>query len=116
MIRKKCEAVFDRITRKNSSHRPNFFRSGPAVLEAVDVMLGVGYRGVRIAPGEADFKRGEGVAADHERPVVGAADAGVPQIPSGFEWLDPVTLVKTIHGAVPPCGWAEQTMNSKGNM
>jgi hypothetical protein len=104
----------DEIMRKTLG-RPDFFRSGPAMLEAVDVVFGVGDGGVRIAPGEADFKGGKGVVADHQRPVVVAADAGVPEVASGFERLDPVTLVEAIHLVSPRCR-SEETMNQEGNM
>ena len=64
------------------------------MLEAIDVMLGVGDGSVRVAPGETDFECGEGVAVDDEGALVGAADTGVPQPAAGFERLDVVTLVK----------------------
>ena len=86
MIRKNVIPFSGEITRKDFT-LPGFLRPGPAMLEAVDVVLGVRDGGVGVAPGETDFKGGEGVAADHQRAVVGAADAGVPQIASGFERL-----------------------------
>src|SRR6516225_8760443 len=50
---------------------------GPAVLEAVDMVLGVSDRGVGIRPGKTDFERGEGIAVDDQRFLVRAPDPGM---------------------------------------
>src|ERR1700744_615898 len=88
---------------------------GPAVLEAVDVMLGVGDRGVRIEPGEADFEGGKGITVDDQRAPIGAPDAGMPQSPTGLEGFDSVTFVKACHVAFPRLS-GEDTTNPAAAM
>ena len=75
--------------------------SRPAMLEAVDVLLGMLDRRVLVVPGEADFEGGERAAIDNYRKLVRAADPGVPKSASGLEGLDVVTVVKMCHGPFP---------------
>src|SRR5579859_4675871 len=85
-----------RIMRKLSNGL-DVFRLGPAMPVAIDVLLGVRDRGIRIGPGKADFERGERIAVDDQRLLVGAPDAGMPEAPPGFERLDVITLVEARH-------------------
>src|SRR6185437_11013769 len=70
---------------------------GPAMPGMIDVMLGVVDGSVRAGPGEADLDRGEGVAIDDEGTSVGTPDAGMPELPAGFERLDLVALIEAVH-------------------
>src|SRR5215467_9989359 len=83
------------------SGRAHLLRSAPAMPEAIDVALGVGNRRILIGPGEADFQRGEWMAADHDRLLVRAPDPGVPQPASGLERLDVVAIIKACHEKAP---------------
>src|ERR1700744_4740616 len=83
MTRTRRDAIFrilrelDRTDARRASGRALLCGLGaPAVLEAVDVMFGVGDRGVRIEPGEADFERGEGIAVDDQRVPIGSTEPG----------------------------------------
>jgi hypothetical protein len=74
----------------------------PAMLEAVDMLLGMRDRRILVEPGKADFEGGKRAAVYDDGQVVRTADPGVPQTPTGLEGLDVVTVVKMCHGAPPP--------------
>jgi hypothetical protein len=71
------------------------------VLVAVDVLFCMRDRRAFIEPGKTDFERGERAAIDHDRPMVRAANSGVPQSPSGLEGLDLITVINMCHDRPP---------------
>src|SRR3569833_1559412 len=68
-----------------------------AAAKAVDVMLGVGDRGVGIGPGEADFHGRKQHAVDGNRAEIGTPDTGVPKPLASFEGFDVKAVVEGRH-------------------